>query len=315
MPVYNEARFLPRVLASLERQSLDRNRLFFIAVDGGSTDGSAQILHTWFERTGIQGCVLTNPLRKIPISLNRGLALTRGDDIVLRLDAHTIYGETYLAEAVSALENAPASVGCIGCSQLPASVSSLSERIVAALYTNPMGLGGADFRVGSDVREVDNIYLGVWRPGLLSAIGGFNEHLAANEDGELSARIRRAGLRILRVPLPCRFLIKRSLVGTIRQWGTYGFWRATMLRENPQCTRMRHVVSPMAAVLSVALLLSPIRPVLIVAFGAYAVLVFRYREKGEPVAITLATVAYFPLVQFAFGAGMITGIASRRTAR
>jgi glycosyltransferase involved in cell wall biosynthesis len=312
MPVYNEARHLPRVLESIAEQRFDRGRFFFIAVDGNSQDGSAQIVRDWLCSNDFPGCVISNPRRKIPIALNLGLAHVTSNDVVLRLDAHTIYDPDYVDAAVRALENAPRDVGCVGCAQIPAPGSTLSERIIEALYTNPMGLGGADFRVGNDVREVDNIYLGVWRPGVLTRAGGFNETMEANEDAELSARLRRMGYRILRVPLPCRCLIKRGLLASIRQWNRYGYWRAKMLQHNPGFIRLRHVVSPAAAVAAIALACSPMRLLLLPAFALYAALIFRYRAQGEPAAVTLACAFYFPWLQLAFAAGMLTGALTGR---
>jgi len=314
MPVYNEARHLLRVLQSIARQRFDRRRLFFVAIDGDSDDGSADILRSWFSKTEIQGCVVLNPRRKIPIGLNLGLRLGTDEDIVLRLDAHTVYGKSYIAEAVCALDRASPDVACIGCAQVPIPGTTFRERIIEALYTNPMGLGGADFRVGNDVREVENIYLGIWRPGVLARVGGFNETLEANEDAELSARLRRMGYRILRVPLPCRCIIKRGLIATIRQWNRYGYWRAKMLQRNPECIRARHIASPLAALTAIALACSPMRALLIPAYALYAALVFRYRDKEEPLLVTLAATAYFPWLQFAFAVGMFTGLFTGRGA-
>lgn len=308
MPVYNEARHLARVLQSIASQTFDRSRILFIGVDGNSNDGSAEILRAWVQRSGTHGLVLSNPSRSISKSLNLGLAQATSGDIILRLDAHTVYAPTYVTEAVSALEDAAADVACIGCAQLPVPGGTLSERIVGALYTNPMGLGGADFRVGNDVREVDNIYLGAWRPGLLHQAGRFDETLIANEDAEMSARLRRMGYRILRVSLPCRFLVKRGLIGSVRQWSRYGYWRAKMLQRNPQSIRRRHIISPAVMVLALGLAASPLRMFLLGAFAIYAILVFHYRSKEEPILVTLGSLAFFPVLQCGYALGMLAGV-------
>lgn len=312
MPVFNEAKHLPRVLASISGQRFDVQRLFFVAVDGGSTDASAQILHEWLRRGDIRGCVASNPRRKIPISLNLGLEHATRDDVIVRLDAHTVYGPTYLADAVRALEEAPADVACVGGPQRPIPAARFSHRLVEALYTNPMGLGGADFRFGDDVREVDHVYLGVWRPGILMSAGGFNEELEANEDGEMSARIRALGYRIFRVPLRCAFIINRGVWGSIKQWHRYGYWRCKMLQSNPRDVRRRHLVTPIAALSAVALACSPLRLFLLPLFVIYSVLVFRGRANGESPIVTLATTLYFPAVQFAFAAGMLAALVTGR---
>lgn len=308
VPVYNEARHLAAVLHSIQSQTFDRSRLYIVVVDGTSNDGSREIARAWLAQSGIAGCILDNPRRKIAISLNLGLRNAGRDDIVLRLDAHTIYGETYLADAVAALESAPPDVGCVGGAHRPVPGSTFRERVVEALYTNPMGLGGADFRTGDDVRPADSVYLGAWRPGVLAACGGFDETMEANEDAELAARLRKAGFRILRVPLACRFIINRGLWASVRQWHRYGFWRGRMLRRHGEAVRLRHVVICAAAAASIALAISPIRIVLLPAFAVYGIGVFRGRRRGESVGVTLATLAFFPCLQFAFAAGMLAGL-------
>jgi glycosyltransferase involved in cell wall biosynthesis len=70
MPVRNEALHLPAVLDSVAQQTFDHERLFFVAVDGDSTDESRDILRAWFAESGIAGRVISNPKRKIPIALN-----------------------------------------------------------------------------------------------------------------------------------------------------------------------------------------------------------------------------------------------------
>jgi succinoglycan biosynthesis protein ExoA len=315
MPVYNEARHLPRVLKSIGAQTFDRDRLFLIAVDGESDDESAELIRSFINRSKISGRVISNPRRRIPISLNLALQLVRNDDIVVRLDAHTIYGETYITDAVSWLERLPSDVACIGCAQLPVPGHTFSERLVESLYTNPLGLGGADFRLGNDVREVDSVYLGVWRPGVLAKSGGFNEAMEANEDGEITARIRALGYRVLRVPLHCRFLVNRGPWASIRQWNRYGFWRSRMLQRYPGCVRIRHVAAPAVALAAIGTACSPFQAALLPAFVLYALALYQRRAKPQPLLVTIASALFFPVLHFAFAAGMLTGLLAGRISK
>lgn len=320
MPVYNEARTLSAVLQSIGAQSFDRERLYVVVVDGNSSDESREIIEGWFRESGMPGCVLVNRLRKIPISLNIGLGCAGRADLVVRLDAHTVYGPTYIADAVRLLEEAGGDVGCIGAAYIPVPPSDFSGRVVEALYTNPMGLGGAAYRFGNDVREVDSAYLGVWPARVLIDAGGFNERLEANEDAEMCSRIKKMGLRVLRAPLPCRFIINRGMMATVRQWHRYGYWRAKMLWSDPRSIRTRHVVAPAACLLGIAVAFSPYRLGLLPALAAYGALIFRSRAKQESIGITVATLFYFPVVQFAFVMGMLrsaagAGVLRRQKAR
>jgi glycosyltransferase involved in cell wall biosynthesis len=308
MPVFNEGPRLPIVLESVAAQTFDRSRMYLVAVDGNSGDNSRQVLSEWFTKTQMPGCITLNLRRTIPSSLNVGLRYAGEHDIVLRLDAHAVYGPAYIQEAVQALQSAGKDVGCIGAPCLPMPVSAFPARLVYALYTNAMGLGGGRHRFGNDVREVDTAYLGAWFARALIAAGGFDERFEANEDAELCARLRAMGLRILRAPLPCRFIITKGAIASIKQWHKYGYWRAKMLLRHPRFTRLRHVVPPTAAITALAVGFSPLRSALIPAFALYAFSIFRSRTTGEPLAVTLASLLYFPAVQFAFSAGLLRGL-------
>ncbi|HEY7982017.1 MAG TPA: glycosyltransferase, partial [Candidatus Eremiobacteraceae bacterium] len=96
MPIYNEAASLAETLASIATQTFDHRRIRLIAVDGASTDDSAAVVRRWLASTDIDGSVISNPRRRIPISLNVGIAALDPADLVVRLDAHTTYGPTYL---------------------------------------------------------------------------------------------------------------------------------------------------------------------------------------------------------------------------
>ncbi|MFI5388950.1 MAG: glycosyltransferase, partial [Candidatus Eremiobacterales bacterium] len=97
MPMLNEAVDLPETLASIGAQTFDASRMRFIAVDGGSTDASREIVERWLALSGIEGEVVRNPRKRIPISLNVGAERAGRDALIVRLDAHTTYGPTYIA--------------------------------------------------------------------------------------------------------------------------------------------------------------------------------------------------------------------------
>lgn len=83
LPVYNEEEFLEECLGSLAEQSLEDFEV--VAVDDGSTDGTAEILKHWSDQdTRVR--VLTRPHSGLVESLNAGLSDCRGD-LIARMDA------------------------------------------------------------------------------------------------------------------------------------------------------------------------------------------------------------------------------------
>jgi succinoglycan biosynthesis protein ExoA len=308
MPFLNEERCLPAVLASIRAQTIDPGRLFFVAVDNGSTDAGAAFVTAWLAEGPINGRLVTAAVRSIPYALNTGLANVAADDLVVRLDAHTLYEPTYLETLVSAFDTLESDVWCVGGAPTPGPAQGYLRRLGEALYSNPMGLGPADFRKNSDaVRRVSTVYLGAWRPGVLQRLGGFDERWAANEDCELTERIQAAGGAIARVPARCGRIPTRGPVATIKQWSRYGFWRAQTFKRYPQAVRPRHVAAPVALTLAFALLASPWRLALVPLYALYAVATIALRRAGEPAAVTAGSLAFFPLVHCGYAAGLILG--------
>ena len=88
IPVRNEAGSIADCLRAVAAQDYPSGRLEIFVVDGGSRDGSREIVErvvggdARFRR-------LENPGGLVPVALNLGLRAARGD-VFLRIDAHTI---------------------------------------------------------------------------------------------------------------------------------------------------------------------------------------------------------------------------------
>jgi len=314
MPVYNEAADIGDVLRSLDAQTFAHEALYAVIVDGGSTDGTCEAIQTWLERGDIPGELVRNPRRTIPTSLNAGVEHARPGTIVVRLDGHTTYAPDYVESIVAEFTQTPAAVGCVGGPQVPRPESRFDLALVVALYTNPLGLGGAGFRQITEPRDVNGVYLGAWRPGVLEEAGGFDERWEANEDAELAARVRHAGYRIRLIAAHSAYRVKRGPLAVVRQWGRYGYWRAQTLRRHPGELRLRHLAPPVALLLALVFLLSPLRPLVALGFAAYAAAIWAKRSAGEDPRVTLAACVFFPACQAAWGLGLARGFLARATA-
>ncbi len=308
MPMLDEAADLPETLASIQAQTIDKARIRFIAVDGGSKDGSPEIVRAWLARSGIDGEVIVNPRKRIPISLNLGAARAGRDALIVRLDAHTTYGPTYVADVVAAFESGPPDIGNVGCAQIPAPTADFERAVVGELLTHPLGLARIGVRDLRAPAQVETVYLGSWRPGLLFDLGGFDERWSANEDSELEARLRAAGWKLLIVPSENRYKVNRGVRATIRQWGGYGFWRAQTSRRFPHELRARHFIPAVLLLAGVALLFTSWRWLDLVAFACYAAAVVALRDRRYPLGVALGCAFAFPCFQIAWTVGFLRGL-------
>ncbi len=105
VPVYNKARYLPRVLAQIARQQGDFRRQY-VFIDDGSTDGSLEILR---EATrGWQNRIIeTQANAGSAAATNRGLALAR-ESFVKFVDADDLIGDHATAMLLTPLRDTDA---------------------------------------------------------------------------------------------------------------------------------------------------------------------------------------------------------------
>ncbi|MDQ2908462.1 MAG: hypothetical protein M3R44_03820, partial [Candidatus Eremiobacteraeota bacterium] len=237
-------------------------------------------------------------------------ACTDQADLVVRLDAHTIYEADYVATIDEAFATLPSDVWSVGGATTPhPQQAGYGSALGIALYSNPLGLGPNDYRrSAAAAREVTSVYLGAYRPGVLQRLGGFDERWAANEDSELNERIRAAGGRVFRIPVRLGRLATRGPAGMVRQWSRYGYWRMQTLRHYPEAMRMRHVAPPIALALGLALALSRARALLVPLYGAYALAAVLARRRGERASVTLGTLVFFPVVHTGYACGLLAGL-------
>jgi glycosyltransferase involved in cell wall biosynthesis len=252
-PTLNEEEHIAETVDCLRAQRLDEE-VEFLFVDGRSSDATRSLLER-FAREDPRIRVLDNPRREIPFGLNLGLRSARGE-FVARMDAHSLYPPDYLASGLERLRDGD--VEWVSGPQLPRGVGKWSRRIALALGTR-LGIGGATFRNPTREIEVDAGYTGMWRRETLLRHGGWDVRWPINEDGELAARIREAGGRIVCIPeMAARYVPRDSLTGLARQYGRYGAYRAKTCRAHPESMRRSHLLPP-ALVLALPASLLPAR--------------------------------------------------------
>ena len=104
-PSFQQGPFIERTLESVWRQSQGdlAGRVEHIVMDGGSTDGTLQILERWQDRLSFT----TGPDGGQTNAINAGMAMARGE-ILAYLNSDDVYCEGAVAAALSAFEDDPA---------------------------------------------------------------------------------------------------------------------------------------------------------------------------------------------------------------
>lgn len=260
IPARNNAADLPAAVASALMHDDVSEVILCVGPSADDTHGVAQSL----TEQDVRVVLVENEDGGIPQALNQGLARAQGE-LLMRVDAHSFVPSGYVRQALSTIEaTGAANVGAV---QNPVGQTTV-ERGVAAAMASRFGSGGAAYRIGSELRQVDTAFLGFFRTAALRQIGGWDEHFARNEDAELNARLIKAGHEVWLDPLlQVEYRPRSSLLALAKQYWQYGIWRLRMVRKHPSFLRPRQLAAPIVVTALAASLLA------ITRWGAWALLV------------------------------------------
>jgi GT2 family glycosyltransferase len=246
--------------------------------------------------------------------LNLAIQAATGE-IVCRIDARSIVPPTYVRRCVDRLRSDP-SIGVVGGFQrpIPCGNGPLEKGIARAL-ANPLALGAPRYRRRSGGGPVETVYLGSWRRHELLDLGGFDEHLVANEDFELCQRYIAAGFTVWLEPgLEVRYEARETLRAVWAQYGAFGRAKASLWRRHAQQPNARQVAAMAAGLAGAAFVItSAARPRrLIVAAPAVGAALAILDSIGGDGPADLATrgvsLTTYPVIVSAWLSGIVEGL-------
>jgi glycosyltransferase involved in cell wall biosynthesis len=238
IPVYNEWTYIGKCLESLSAQDYPKDRFEVLVVDGGSDDGSQDIVLEWAqEHSFIRQ--LHNPRRITAAAMNIGIQNARGDVIIL-LGAHSHVASDFISKNVAYLSKTGAD--CVG-GPIQNISTSYSGKVIALAMSSPFGVGNARFRCSSREGFVDTVAFGAYNRQVFDQIGLFDEAHIYSEDDEFNYRLRRHGGKIYLTPeIKSFYYNKISLKRLWRQYFNYGLGKVKTIRRHPQSAMPRQFV-------------------------------------------------------------------------
>lgn len=308
MPCLNEASFIEACLRSVQAQTYPRDRVEVLVADGGSTDGTRDIL----DRLAAEDSrihVVDNPDRYQAPGLNRLLARSKGD-VFVRMDVHCEYAPDYVEKCVTVLartgaDNVGGAARCQGRTPF--------QMAVCAALRSPLGAGGAPHWSADAEGFVQTVPFGAFRRGIFDRIGPWDGEAITNEDAELNQRLIQAGGRIyLSREIVVHYTPRGSLPALARQYFRYGQGRARTLRKHGRLLTLRPAL-PFLAVCTGVVLLAALpwtNAGLYAAATAAALVIAESIRVGfsggvRRVALVAATL---PTIVLSHGLGFATGL-------
>jgi GT2 family glycosyltransferase len=250
VPCRNEIRHIHAFLDSVFRQELGCIEMEVLVADGMSDDGTRQALGE-FERRFASLRVLENPEQIVSTALNRAIREARGE-IIIRMDAHSIYAPDYVRCCVEVLHETNADN--VAGPALTRADGYKAQAIAHAFHT-PFARGGARFRNPRYEGAVDTVPYGCWRKATLERTGMFDEKQIRSEDYEFNLRIISRGGTVWQSPkITSWYWPRASLSRLFWQYLQYGFWKAGVFRKYPRVTSWRNLVPGTCLFVGVVLL-------------------------------------------------------------
>jgi succinoglycan biosynthesis protein ExoA len=312
VPLLDEADHVETLVGDLAAQDF-AGQVEVIVADGGSTDGSADLLRRAAERAGLDLTVVDNPRRWAGPGLNLCLERATGD-LIVRLDSHSRYPPDYLRRCAEVSEETGAwNVGGL----FRVDRRTPLERAFACAIDTPFG--GHNWTRNRDRRhDADTVFCGAFLPVAFERAGRYDEELAVGEVEDLNVRIRQAGGRVVYDPgITLLYRPRASFTGIFFQYYRYGLWKVRLTVKHRQVLSGRSAV-PLLFVGSIAALATAApasrsaRRLLAAGSGVYAAAtlaaaVETIERHGESLSLLPRVAALFPTFHFAHGLGGLHG--------
>lgn len=319
VPVFNEERYVEDCVRSIMAQSYPRELLDIVVVDGMSTDRTARIVRN-LAREDTRIRLLCSPRRRIPFSMNIGLAAATGD-VIVRVDGHSVVETEHVSRCVDYLCRTKSDhVGGV----MKATGHTYVARAIALAMSSPFGVGTARFRYTTREQAVDTVPFGAYRLDMLRRLGGFDERFQIGEDAELDFRINLAGGQVRVTPaISTEYYCRESLRRLAVQYVRYGRAKAFILHKHRSLPSPR-ALAPAGLVLLVASLAvaSPISGLARLALVACVSLYLVGSIAASAIVASRHGWRYAPLLPVAFavlhvshGAGFLSGLPTLLTRR
>jgi glycosyltransferase involved in cell wall biosynthesis len=315
IPCRNEAQFIGRCLDSILGNSCPKESMEVLVIDGMSGDTTREIVERYASRHGFIK-MLDNPAKIVPVALNIGIKKASGE-IILRMDAHSIYDKEYISNCIKYLQEYQAdNVGGV-CITVPGKQDMLSTAIALGLSSR-FGVGNSLFRVGvKGPRYVDTVPFGCYRREVFEKIGFFDEDLVRNQDDEFNARLIRNGGTILLHPAIKSYYNARTSLGKLwRMYYQYGYFKPLVAQKIGAIVTWRQLVpcffvTAVAASAGLSLVYSAAAHLLLLTLGFYILANLGFSLSTaflKNIKLFFLLPAVYATLHFSYGLGFQKGI-------
>ena len=235
IPTWQESEHIERCLRSLMEQTYPSHLHQILVLDGGSTDGTIEIVERLVAESESTGgpsiTLIDNPFRFVPHARNIALDVLGSEvEYILEMIGHAWVPPDHLEVRLNRFQSIETEIGTrlggLGArvleSDLP--LNQVESWIEAALVC-PLG-GSGQFARFSKEGPTKIPPFTLYRREAIESVGGWNEDFITTQDSEINLRIIQNGWPLWRTSATHVRMAKRK---SVKQWWKmgyrYGFWR------------------------------------------------------------------------------------------
>ena len=288
IPILNEINFIKDCINSIKDNNSNFNCYEVFLIDGGSTDGTKALLADLASKyTNIQ--TLENPKKYAASAMNIGIKKST-TDLIIRLDAHAIYLDSYIQTAINILKSSNKSVANIGGSIITKQSSNSNVSfLISFVLSSPFGVGNSVFRTKKLLveTEVDTVPFGCFKKKAIIEVGLYNEEEIRGEDLDLNTRLIKNGYKVILSPqLRSIYYSRENYFDFIKQAFTNGKVVLSKRRGTNSYHKVRHYIPLLFVSFQLLLILqlflfqiNLLSIVLIIIFSLYFFLAYFFSIK------------------------------------
>lgn len=267
VPCLNERSHIEMLIAHLLDDPAWADPLVIVA-DGGSTDGSREIVSALAARDP-RVRLIANPARLQSAGVNAAARANLDRRWLVRVDAHAGYPRGYVSGLIDEARRTGADAVVVA---MDTQGSTCFQKAAAAAQNSVLGAGGSAHRRGGAAGFVDHGHHALVDIGKFLAVGGYDETFSHNEDAEFDTRLAQAGGRIwLTRAQEITYYPRASSAALFRQYLNYGDGRARTILRHKSRPKLRQLAPAAIAPALLSALAAPVFPPLILPALAWII--------------------------------------------
>lgn len=248
IPTYNEAEFIERSLRSFINQTFPANCHVIHCVDGGSNDGTREIISSLSKESSESGgpevVLLDNPDKFVAQARNISLQnLPENASHILEMIGHSWVPKDHIEKRLNDFDDLVSTLGVDG--KKVAGVGTLTKPSdqplglvgswIEATLQNPLASGKGQFAQFTGRSPTNVPPFTLYRRDALEEVGGWNPEFITTQDSELNMRLISNGWTLWRSDISyCHMAKRTTMLGWLRFGHRYGFWRMKHLLKEPK---------------------------------------------------------------------------------